>query len=170
MNSPATPDYLPSLDIVAYCAARGWIELDSLGKTIRTNWLLFEGRAKEVGYDILTCGAERIKQLRYDMRTLAYLLYAVDGTCTPAEDVRILQVKNAEYGGSWCSRGGQGAFMMLARKWDRIEHQVWGTAAAGSLTHAIEVDRRAEGILDDIGDLRRYLVLCLAWHHAAGEK
>lgn len=72
-------------------------------------------------------------------------------------DANILKKKNEEYGESWKKRGGVGAFMMLARKWDRIEEAVkrhnYDVLEAGS------VDSREEGILDDIGDLRRYLLL-----------
>ena len=35
-------------------------------------------------------------------------------------DVDVLVEKDREYGGSWKSRGGAGAFFMLARKFDRI--------------------------------------------------
>ena len=46
-------------------------------------------------------------------------------------DVDALEKAEESYGNSWRQRGGVGAFMMLARKWDRI----------------------------DIQDLRRYLLL-----------
>jgi hypothetical protein len=61
------------------------------------------------------------------------------------------------YGDSWKRRGGVGAFMMLARKWDRIENQ---TQKQGyDVFKAIELDPSNTGILDDIRDLRRYLLL-----------
>ena len=93
------------------------------------------------------------------------------------KDVSILKHKDAEYGGSWCKRGGVGAFMMLCRKWDRLETALNPHAVAGDLREAPisvtigkpipaydileagEQDSREEGILDDIGDLRRYLLL-----------
>jgi hypothetical protein len=62
------------------------------------------------------------------------------------------------YGDSWKKRGGIGAFMMLARKWDRLEHSL-EKKNHYDIFKAIEMDRRAEGIIDDIRDLRRYLVL-----------
>ena len=72
-------------------------------------------------------------------------------------DVKTLIRKDAEYGGSWLKRGGVGAAMMAARKWDRLEEQLkkhhWDIIAA-----AVE-DRRPEGILDDLRDLRCYLFL-----------
>tara|TARA_R100000234_G_scaffold15379_1_gene8392 strand:+ start:3935 stop:4255 length:321 start_codon:yes stop_codon:yes gene_type:complete len=72
-------------------------------------------------------------------------------------DVVALQEAEKSYGDSWRKRGGVGAFMMLARKWDRIENQV--KAQQYDVFDAIESDRRAEGIMDDIQDLRRYLML-----------
>ena len=36
-------------------------------------------------------------------------------------DIETLVEKEDDYGDSWKRRGGIGAFMMLARKWDRIE-------------------------------------------------
>jgi len=91
-------------------------------------------------------------------------------------DAQVLREKDKEYGGSWLKRGGVGAFMMLCRKWDRLETQVSkhipdtddgddmdrihfpGVDRFDIIGHALK-DRREEGILDDIGDLRRYLLL-----------
>ena len=36
------------------------------------------------------------------------------------EDVVNLDMAEQSYGDSWKQRGGVGAFMMLARKWDRL--------------------------------------------------
>ena len=60
-------------------------------------------------------------------------------------------------GDSWRERGGVGAFMMLARKWDRLEKQV--TEKGYDIFHVIAEDKREEGVIDDIRDLRRYLAL-----------
>ena len=68
-----------------------------------------------------------------------------------------LQEAEQSYGDSWKQRGGVGAFMMLARKWDRLEKQV--TENSFDVFLAAKKDTRAEGILDDIQDLRRYLML-----------
>ena len=38
-------------------------------------------------------------------------------------DLEALKRAETSYGDSWKRRGGVGAFMMLARKFDRIEHQ-----------------------------------------------
>ena len=73
------------------------------------------------------------------------------------EDVRCLRMKDAEYGGSWLKRGGVGAYMMAARKIDRLEVQV--EKHGYDVLAAATADDRQEGILDDIRDLRRYLML-----------
>mgnify|MGYP003645728562 FL=1 len=73
------------------------------------------------------------------------------------EDVNTLKRAEDSYGDSWKRRGGVGAFMMLARKFDRIENQSekhnWDIFEAG------DVYAGEEGLLDDIRDLRRYLIL-----------
>lgn len=74
------------------------------------------------------------------------------------EDARILEIKGASYGDSWCRRGGMGAFMMLARKWDRIENQC--EKVDYNIFKACHQDYdKTDGMLDDIRDLRRYLLL-----------
>lgn len=93
-------------------------------------------------------------------------------------DLITLRRKDREYGASWKQRGGVGAFMMLARKWDRLQNALEprGDATKGDLPIANLgdqlglpipsydillagiLDSREEGILDDIRDLRRYLI------------
>jgi|TARA_R110001599_G_scaffold25050_6_gene90044 hypothetical protein len=72
-------------------------------------------------------------------------------------DVTKLREAEKSYGDSWRMRGGVGAMMMLARKWDRIEKQVRDTGY--DIFQAIDIDQSDSGILDDIRDLRRYLLL-----------
>ena len=72
-------------------------------------------------------------------------------------DVAKLKHAQESYGDSWRSRGGVGAFMMLARKWDRIENQV--SKDGYDIFKTINNDPSRSGILDDIRDLRRYLLL-----------
>ena len=72
-------------------------------------------------------------------------------------DVTKLEEAERSYGDSWRKRGGIGAFMMLARKWDRIENQV--TKDGYDIFESIYDDPTDVGILDDIRDLRRYLLL-----------
>lgn len=114
------------------------------------------------------------------------------GTCLPnltykdfldqigQADVRGLRKAELSYGDSWKRRGGIGAFMMLARKWDRLENVLMplddeegqcsakitrGTTeqcAPFDILRAAEIDKRPEGIIDDIRDLRRYLILVMS--------
>jgi len=73
------------------------------------------------------------------------------------EDIEHLAKAEESYGDSWKKRGGIGAFMMLARKWDRLENKT--NEYGWDIFEAIQDDNRPEGILDDIRDLRRYLLL-----------
>ena len=76
------------------------------------------------------------------------------------KDVTVLEEKGKSYGSSWRKRGGVGAFMMLARKWDRIENQM--EAAGYDIFEPLRKEMVAgttDGLLDDIRDLRRYLLL-----------
>ena len=86
------------------------------------------------------------------MKTYLDLLHVV-----AQEDVNGLQEAEKSYKDSWKKRGGIGAYMMLARKWDRIEAQV--ERHGWDVFKAIQEDNRPEGIIDDIQDLRRYLNL-----------
>ena len=72
-------------------------------------------------------------------------------------DVEQLVRKDAEYGSSWKKRGGTGIFHNLDRKWSRIEKQ--SEDHGWDILAAFTADSRPEGIADDIGDLRRYLML-----------
>lgn len=107
-------------------------------------------------------------------------------------DVVGLQRAEKSYGDSWKRRGGIGAFMMLARKWDRLEQRcgevpaknktlipVQGLPSAQFIRSEgegdrfdifchIDYDERSEGIIDDIRDLRRYLMLIEAEMIARG--
>lgn len=93
-------------------------------------------------------------------------------------DVSTLVKKDTEYGSSWKKRGGVGAFMMLARKWDRLETQVTrpGLDSKYDVFDAIGQDEGtltppageaiarkpappSESVLETIRDLRRYLLL-----------
>jgi hypothetical protein len=84
------------------------------------------------------------------------------------EDVRFVKEKDASYGSSWKQRGGVGAFMMLARKWDRLENilSIWGEKNSGQSNYdifaAVQTQNfsGADGmVLAEVRDLRRYLLL-----------
>ena len=72
------------------------------------------------------------------------------------------------YGNSWKRRGGVSAFMMLCRKWDRLEK--FCDEHGWDIFKALDADERGEGIIDDIRDLRRYLLLVEAEAKARGIK
>lgn len=79
-----------------------------------------------------------------------------------AGDVAHVRLKEQTYKGSWKRRGGVGAFMMLARKWDRLEGIVDGpsTIAYDIFAHiAASMDGADGGALAEVRDLRRYLML-----------
>lgn len=88
------------------------------------------------------------------------------------QDAQGLKKAQASYGNSWKSRGGVGAFMMLARKWDRLENQLARKPSEEGdrydiFAHIAE-DPRGEGVIDDVRDLRRYLMLVEAEMAARG--
>jgi len=82
------------------------------------------------------------------------------------EDVTGLKCAAESYGNSWKERGGVGAFMMLARKWDRMQNRV--KKLNWDIFRAIVEDDRGEGVIDDCRDLRRYLLLVEAEMRARG--
>lgn len=88
-----------------------------------------------------------------------------------ADDAAGLKAAQQSYGNSWKSRGGIGAFMMLARKWDRMENRLKKSLPGVTpydIFAAIANDERPEGIIDDVRDLRRYLLLVEAEMVARG--
>lgn len=98
-----------------------------------------------------------------------------------AGDVRHLEEKERSYGGSWKKRGGVGAFMMLARKWDRLETMLGTNDDSGinpnqpkqkyDIFEHIEVTSGSgdDGMpLAEVRDLRRYLLLVEAEMMARG--
>ena len=110
-----------------------------------------------------------------DMRHLDYLEIVAAG------DVKHLLEKEKKYKGSWKQRGGVGAFMMLARKWDRLENMleqpqththedVTRTVGQYDLFGEIQANPTGEDgtALAEIGDLRRYLMLVEAEMMARG--
>lgn len=74
-----------------------------------------------------------------------------------AKDAQGLQRAHRHYGNSWKKRGGVSAFMMIARKWDRLEK--YCEEHGYDIFKAMNEDDRSEGIIDDIRDIRRYFML-----------
>jgi hypothetical protein len=153
------PKYLNSLERVAR-AHGGLSDMAALGEALTIAWTHLETNAKLYTYDILSdhydCGY---------LVSLIQLLYRAPDTDW-RKDCGTLRTKDKEYGGSWHRRGGPGAFMMLARKWDRIATAIDKYGDLGAL---IAKDQREEGVIDDITDLRCYLLLVLAWHQERRE-
>ena len=78
------------------------------------------------------------------------------------EDMRELRRKEETYKGSWKKRGGVGAFMMMARKWDRLEIILSDKNTRYDVFEKImyEGGGGEDGsVLAEIRDLRRYLIL-----------
>ena len=71
-----------------------------------------------------------------------------------ATDVELLVQKDKVYKDSWKKRGGVGAAMMLARKWDRIE-----VALKENGYDIFAAIKSTANLMDDIIDLRCYLFL-----------
>lgn len=98
-----------------------------------------------------------------DMRHMDFL----DAVCN--EDLAQLRHKERSYKGSWKKRGGIGAFMMMARKWDRLE----GMAEEDSYD-IFRMLKNGDGedgsALAEVRDLRRYLLLVEAEHIAKGKR
>lgn len=81
-------------------------------------------------------------------------------------DAASLREKEATYRGSWKKRGGVGAFMMLARKWDRLENILSLERYRYDIFDAIATQTKRDGtdgvdgsVLAEVRDLRRYLAL-----------
>lgn len=78
-------------------------------------------------------------------------------------DVARLLEKDKAYGASWKRRGGTGAFMMLARKWDRLEVQISSEEYGYNIFSAIlGTLKEPESVLDTLDDLARYALLVRA--------
>ncbi len=136
--------YMDRIDSVAQVVSS---KTRHLGDQILHHWAEVEELAGPWHYDLFDPAA---KKLRESMLRLLSLLYQVPGSSHEA-DCAQLREKNALYGGSWCRRGGSGAFHMLARKADRFAEQ-WAR------TQKLDGD-----VEDTLGDLRRYLILVEAW-------
>lgn len=72
-------------------------------------------------------------------------------------DIEKLVNAQKSYGHSWISRGLRGAYFVMVRKIDRIENQM--RQANFDLPAALSMFPGKDGIIDDIRDLRQYLLL-----------
>lgn len=154
------PDYLKQIDDVA----KQYSVVPTYEQKLLEAWRGFEERARALKpeYDILNPNVPTgfIGAATDFIR----LLYENDDAAATAQvDCDQIREKDAAYGGSWHSRGGTGAFHALARKGDRLvsmfdKHK--------SLVACRKDKTNSESIDDTIGDLRRYLILVVAWHYA----
>lgn len=76
-------------------------------------------------------------------------------------DAEVVIEKDKQYGASWCKRGGSGAYHVFIRKFDRLEE--CAKKFGYDIFKAITLDPRQEGIIDDIRDIRGYLLLVEAY-------
>jgi hypothetical protein len=76
-------------------------------------------------------------------------------------DAEVVIEKDKQYGASWCKRGGSGAYHVFIRKFDRLEE--WVKKFGYDIFKAISEDNRPEGVIDDIRDIRGYLLLVEAY-------
>jgi hypothetical protein len=102
--------------------------------------------AKENQVNILT--KEQIREHRTDFTRLREIANAAIDMC---------ELKDRSYGASWKRRGGPGAFMVMARKWDRLEAQM---EIADYNIFDIRKDA-VEDLDDTILDLVNYLLLIM---------
>ena len=75
------------------------------------------------------------------------------------ELVKYVNDKDIQYGSSWRKRGGAGSFMVMARKWDRIEQACEKEPAKYDIFNVFKEEDRRETILDDCLDLVGYLLI-----------
>lgn len=83
-----------------------------------------------------------------------------------SEDANGLIKAHESYGDSWKKRGGAGAYFVMIRKFDRLDNVM--PKFGWDIFKAILEDKRGEGVLDDIRDARRYLLLIEAEARARG--
>ena len=72
-------------------------------------------------------------------------------------DVITAHEKDEEYGASWKKRGGPGAYMVMARKMDRLEEQ--SKRFGYDIFAALADKSTSESLIDTLRDLRVYLML-----------
>lgn len=143
--------------------------------TLQSHWGVIERQAASLQYDVLNIVSQaiwpadgQIAGAIWRMTRSLYSLYD-DPELQAVLDIRTLIDKDTSYGTSWKKRGGQGAFFVTTRKWDRILNQVQENAHdADDFDESWErlIDqpnaRDKDGIWDDIDDLRCYLLLWAA--------
>lgn len=154
----AKPDYLSKIDDVALQHSK----VPTYEEKLLASWKNFEDIASNLDpqYDVLNPHVPG--ELMMAATSFIQLLYANDDA-GPHMDCEQIREKNKAYGESWCKRGGTGAYHAFARKGDRLV-EILGEFK--TLEAARKSTKYSESIDDTIGDLRRYLILMVAWHAA----
>jgi hypothetical protein len=122
-------------------------------------WTTLETWSRQHGWDIISVVRDFAAPRVCMQKLRGYLMLCLDDNMrairTPQYERGFLEERGRTYGDSWKKRGGVGAFMMLARKWDRIEN------ISGDSDYGLETALRNNigNIVDDVDDLRRYLLL-----------
>jgi len=137
---------------------------------VRDTWKVLELWAKKVAYDVLYGDLQMDELSVYcvigdTVQKMIGYLYLLEDTPMAAavDDVTHLKKADLSYGSSWMKRGGQGAFFVTCRKFDRIEQQMKGMTELDAWLHnADEYGFSGDGPWGDIRDLRRYLLLWLS--------
>lgn len=128
-----------------YDVFAAWYSVDELAKRVRQTLMWWSGMSSAEGRDLPTFGGpDAFVALNNSLERLVAL------------DSEVLREKNTTYGESWKRRGGIGAFMMLARKYDRIDNIL--KEFTGS-TLMRQLRNNPGQVQDDVDDLRRYLLL-----------
>lgn len=155
------PLYRPSdmLDFPAMTQA--WTQLDNL-LAARYAYDAIAGLVKSQDLQVLCMNVRR----RVHYLTAELLRYERPGEMLEARgvvvakaDQLVLIEKGRHYGTSWKKRGGTGAFMMLARKWDRMETILSNLVGSGGPPLLARLRENPGNVQDDVDDLRRYLLL-----------
>lgn len=163
------------------CAASDW-------RRAGIEWLERRARKREQGQsdagapsDLHGRPAALLRLAGQDTSTLMRLARLVDGKTLVAEaangkyldwlgpvssnDVSCLIDAERSYGDSWKRRGGVDSFAMLGRKWERIETALAcqrtsiSESAPFDIFEHIAASPEAGGLIDDVRDLRRYLMI-----------
>ncbi len=139
---------------------------------LREDWRVMEGFIELNGWDVFkyclqpdTCNLKLLLRVRRVVLALATAAKIPDTNAeypyvsiTARSTVWLVESKGKTYGDSWKSRGGVGAFMMLARKWDRIANMLSQESDSGDWLRFNRLLRGC-GALEDLIDLYGYLLL-----------
>ena len=135
---------------------------------------IVEQQCLTYGYDIFKFCTQFPHQMRYMVECAIRLQLAIDygslvenspyvslkkdTTAMLAQDCEEVRKRDESYGSSWKKRGGIGAFMMTARKFDRIMQNTPNNSLSELRNHVGD-EGVSDTIANDLKDFRRYLLL-----------